>query len=91
MKAFFGVNYVMAINQLPMLPLYKDSVLFIESSGIQNVFRRDWLKVILSNLNFADNPHTDKGYKIGPVIEHLNESFCEACSNKSTKYWWAYD
>ena len=38
----------------------------------------------LQNLHFAGNPKqdkTDKGYKIRPIIDHLNESFQAVFSN----------
>ena len=85
MKAFLGVNYMMALNQLPKLSLYWDSDVFIGNTGIQNVFIRDRFKEILQNLHFADNIQSDqedKGYKIRPVIDHLNESFRQVYSDE---------
>ena len=40
---------------------------------------------ILQNLHFADNSkqdQIDKGYKICPIIDHLNKSFQESYSNE---------
>ena len=85
MKAFFGVNYMMALNQLPKLSLYWDSDVFIGNTGIQNVFIRERFKEILQNLHFADNTKSDKedkGYKIRPVIDHLNELFRQVYSDE---------
>ena len=46
--------------------------------GIQNIFMRARYQDVLQNLHFADNTtqnKKDKGYKIKPIIDHLNESF----------------
>ena len=39
---------------------------------------------ILQNLHFADNTYddkTDRGFKVRPVIDHLNKKFAEVLSN----------
>ena len=52
---------------------------------------------ILQNLHFADNTYnnkTDTGFKVRPVIDHLNKKFPEVLSNKKEQYidehkWWS--
>ena len=77
-KTFLGTNYVMGINQLPNISLYRDCDLFIGDSRIQNIFRRSRYQEILQTLHYADNSkqdQIDKGCKIHPIIDHLNKSF----------------
>ena len=54
------------------------------------VFRTQWFETvfceILQNLHFVDNrkdDKTDKVFKMGPVIEHLNSKLLEVLSNDS--------
>ena len=86
MKAFLGTNYIMALNQLPNISMYWDCDHFIGNNDIQNIFTEGRYKEILKNLQFADNSkqvQTNKGYKICPIINHLNKSFQESYSNES--------
>ena len=86
MKAFIGVNYVMAINQLSSIPMYWDH--FIGNVVIQNIFTRTRYQEVLQNLHFADNTKQDKtnnDYNITPIIYHLNELFQVVFSNKYGK------
>lgn len=72
-----GVSFIMAISQSPLLSLYWDSGLFIRNSGVQNFFTRVRFKSIIENLHLPDNIQSDKeekGFKIQPVTDHLNES-----------------
>ena len=85
MKAFLGTNYVMALNQLPNISMYWDCDHFIGNNDIQNIFTGGRYKEILKNLQFADNSkqvQTNKGYKICPIINHLNKSFQESYLNE---------
>ena len=85
MKVFLGTNYIMAVNQLPNISMYWDCDHFIGNNGIQNIFTRGRYQKIFQNLHFADNSkqdQTDKGYKIRPIIDHLNKSFQESYSNE---------
>ena len=85
MKAFIGVNYIMAVNKLPNISMYWNYEHFIGNTGIQNVFTRTRFQEILQNIHFADNSKndsSDKGYKIRPIIEHLNKSFQNSYSNE---------
>ena len=52
---------------------------------MQNIFLRTRYQEVLQSLHFVDNTKkdkTDKGYKIIPFINHLNESFKVVFSNK---------
>ena len=65
MKAFIDFIYIMAVNQLPSIPMYWDCGQFIGKIGIQNISRTRYQ--VLQNLNFADNTKqdkTDKDFKI---------------------------
>ena len=51
---------------------------------LENVMTRLRFESILRNLHFADNnsaDKTDRGYKMKPIIDHLNEAFQSALSN----------
>ena len=85
MKVLLGTNYIMAVNQLPNISMYWDCDHFIGNNGIQNIFTRGRYQKIFQNLHFADNSkqdQTDKGYKIRPIIDHLNKSFQESYLNE---------
>ena len=65
MKAFIGVNYIMAVNWLPSMPMYLDCDHFLGNVGIQNIFTRTRFQKDLGNRHFADNTKqgkTDKGF-----------------------------
>ena len=40
MKTLIGVNYTMALNQLPIISIYCDCIHFVGNVGIQNMFRK---------------------------------------------------
>ena len=85
MKAFIRVNYIMAVNKLPNISMCWNYEHFIGNTGIQNVFMRTRFQEILQNIHFADNSKndsSDKGYKIRPIIEHLNKSFQNSYSDE---------
>ena len=51
---------------------------FVVNGSIQNIFTRRRYQKVWQNLHFADNTkqnETGKCCKIGPIIDHLNESF----------------
>lgn len=84
-KAFLGINYFMGINHLPAISMYWDSDIFIGNTGIQNVSTRNRFQEILQNLHFTNNTSadtSDKGNKIRPIIDHLNDSFREIYSDE---------
>ena len=62
MKAFIGVNYIMAVNQLPNIPVYWNCNHFVGNVGIQNIFTRTRYEEVLQNLHFANNTKQDKTY-----------------------------
>ena len=60
----------------------------IGNNIIQNTIIRNRFCEILQNLHFADNMYddkTDRGFKVRPVIDHLNKRFAEVLSNKKEK------
>ena len=86
LKAFLGINFVMAINKLPTIAEYWRVDNLIGNDGIQNTMIRNRFCEILQNLHFADNrkdDKTDKAFKMRPVIDHLNSKFSEVLSNNS--------
>ena len=68
--AFIGVSYIIAVNQLQIIPMYWDCGHIVGSVGIE---LRTRCQEVLQKRQFADNK--DKGYNNGPIIDHLNESF----------------
>ena len=85
MKAFSGVNYITAVNQLQSIAVYRDCNYFVDNVDIQSIFTRTKYQEILLRLHFADNAKqdkTDKGYMTRPMIYHLNESPQAVFSNK---------
>ena len=85
LKAFLGINFVMAINKLPTIAEYWRVDNLIGNDGIQNTMFRNRCE-ILQNLHFADNrkdDKTDKAFKMRPVIDYLNSKFSEVLSNDS--------
>ena len=86
LKAFLGINFVMAINKLPTIAEYWKVDNMIGNDGIQNTIIQNRFCKILQNLHFADNRQddkTDKAFKLRPVIDHLNSKFFEVLSNDS--------
>ena len=80
MKAFIGINFVMAINKLPTIAEYWRVDNLIGNDSIQNRMIRNRFCEILQNLPSVDNrkdDKTDKAFKIRPVIDHLNSKFSE--------------
>ena len=78
MKAFLGINFVMAINKLPTIAEYWRVDNLIGNDGIQNTMIRNRFCEILQNLHFADsrkNDKTNKAFKMRPVVDHLNSKF----------------
>ena len=75
----------MAINRLLSIPMYCDCDHFEGNVGIQNIFTRTRYQEVLQKFHFAKNTKqnkTDKGYKIKPIIYHLNELFQTVFSNE---------
>ena len=86
LKAFLGINFVIAINKLPMIAEYWGVENLIGNDGIQNTMTQNYFCEILQNLHFADNrkdDKTDKAFKMRPVIDYLNSKFSEVLSNDS--------
>ena len=83
-RAFLGVNFMMAICKLPNTKCFWDADEYIGNEGIRNVLTRTRFLEILQNLHFADNntsDTSDKGYKLRTVINHLNKAFQAAMSD----------
>ena len=86
LKAFLGINFVMAINKLPTIAEYWRVDNLIGNDGIQDTMIGKRFCEILQNLHFADNrkdDKTDKAFKMRLVIDHPNSKFCEVLSNDS--------
>ena len=67
-----------AVDKLPSEPMNRGYDHFVVNGSIQNIFTRRRYQKVWENLHFADNTkqnETGKCYKIGPIIDHLNESF----------------
>ena len=72
LKAFLGIDLVMAINKLPTIAEYWKVYNLISNDGIQKTMIRNRFSEIPQNLNFTDNrkdDKTDKAFKIRPVID----------------------
>ena len=86
LKAFLGINPVMAINELPTVAEYWRVNNLIGNDSIQNTMIRNRFYEILQNLHFVNNrkdDKTDKAFKMRPVIDQLNSKFSEVLSNDS--------
>ena len=55
LKAFLGINFLIAINKLPTIAEYWRVENLIGNDGIQNTMTRNYFCEILQNLHFADN------------------------------------
>lgn len=85
-RAFLGINYIMAINRLPTIEHYWSVDSFIGNAAIRDVMTRNRFKDILRNLHFSNNQTadlTDKANKVRQVMNHLNKAFAAAMSNSS--------
>ena len=85
LKAFLGINYIMAIHKLITIAEYWRVDNYFGNNVIQNTIIRNRFCEILQNLHFAGNMYddkTDKGFKVRPVIDHLNKKFAEVLSNE---------
>ena len=74
MKAFIGVNYIMAAKQVSNTAMCWDCDHFVGNVGIQNISARTKYQEVLQNLHFANSTKqgkTYKKYKVRPVIDHL--------------------
>ena len=86
LKAFLGINFVMAINTLPTIPEYWRVDNLIGNDRIQNTIIQNHFCEIFQNLHFADNRKDDKTgntFKLRPMIDRLNLRFSEVLSNDS--------
>ena len=78
LKAFLGINFVMAINKLSTIAEYWRIDNLIGNDGIHNTMIRNRFCKILQNVHSADNrkdDKTEKAFKMRPVIYHLNLTF----------------
>ena len=83
-RAFLGVNFMMAICKLSNIKCYWHADEYIGNEGIRKVLTKTRFLEILQNLHFADNntsDTSDKGYKLRTVINHLNKAFHGAMSD----------
>ena len=85
LKTFTGVNYIMPVNPLPSMPMSQDCGNFAGNVGIPDTLTRTRYQEVLQQIHFANNTKldkNDKGYKIRPIISHLNELFQAVISNQ---------
>ena len=68
MKAFLGINFMMAINKLPQINYYWDADSYVANDGIKSTMARTQFREMLRNLHFADNSKDDKTDKVGKDI-----------------------
>ena len=88
LKAFLGINYIMAINNLPTVAEYWRVDNLIENNVIQNTMIRNRFCEILQHLHFGNNTYdgkTDRDFKVRPAIGHLNKKFAKVLSNDKKK------
>ena len=86
LKAFFGINFIMAISKLPTNAEYWRVDNLIGNDIIQNTMIQNRFYKIFQNLYFRDSrkdDKTDKAFKTRPVIDNLNSKFSEVLSNDS--------
>ena len=82
LKAFSGINFDMAINQIATIVVYWKVDQFIGNGGIQNTMFRNHFFKIFQNLHFPENRKDNKIEKVFQ-IDHLNSKFPEVLSNDS--------
>ena len=82
LKAFSGINFDMAINQIATIVVYWKVDQFIGNGGIQNTMFRNHFFKIFQNLHFPENRKDNKTEKVFQ-IDHLNSKFPEVLSNDS--------
>lgn len=85
LKTFTGLNYIMPVNPLPSMPMSQDFGHFAGNVGIPDILTRTRYQEVLQQLHFGNNTKLDKnnkGYKIRPIINHLNELFQAVISNQ---------
>ena len=78
MSAFFGLNILMGINQLPKISLYWNSDLFLGNAGFKTTIplKRFWISNRYFHISdpWQENP-MDKLAKIRPLISKLKNAF----------------
>jgi hypothetical protein len=82
-KAFIGVNIIMAIHKKPAVYLYWSSDPFLGNPGIQAVFSRDRFEALTRYMHLNDSslsqprghPHYDPLYRIRPLLQLCTHNF----------------
>lgn len=77
MKAFFGLNIIMGINQLPRIDIYWSENPFVGNEGFKKCMARTRFEKLLQYLHINDNqaqapagsPNYDRLHKIRPLID----------------------
>ena len=85
METCIGVNYIMAVNQLPRIQIYWDHDNFVGYIGIQNIFTRTRYQILkaFTLLRRQNKTKQIKAIKLDQsLIDHLNESFQAVFSNE---------
>lgn len=80
-KAYMGIIIRMSLVKLPSTRLYWSTDPTFHQAQIAGVMPRNRFEEITANLHFCDNSKadvTDRGYKIRPIIEHINKAMPDA-------------
>lgn len=83
MKAFFGLNIIMGINQLPRIDMYWSENPFVGNEGFKKCMTRTRFEKLLQYLHINDNqaqapagsPNYDRLHKIRPLIDMTRGNF----------------
>uniref|UniRef100_A0A8W8HZR8 PiggyBac transposable element-derived protein domain-containing protein n=1 Tax=Magallana gigas TaxID=29159 RepID=A0A8W8HZR8_MAGGI len=83
MKAFFGLNIIMGINQLPRIDMYWSENPFVGNEGFKKCMTRTRFEKLLQYLHINDNqaqapagsPSYDRLHKIRPLIDMTRGNF----------------
>ena len=78
----------MAISRLSSIAEYWRVDNLIGNNVFQNTIIQNRFCEILQNLHFADNTYddkTDRGFKVRPVIDHLNKKSAEVLKTIRSK------
>lgn len=82
--ALLGMNFIIAVNELPCIEECFSTDWFLGNKAIQNVMTKTRFQGILQNLHFTDNQKNDKSdidLKFPPVMKHFNATFTSFLGN----------
>ena len=81
-RAFLGMNYIMAVNKLPNIEHYWSVDKLIGNPAIRDITTQARFIDTLRNLHFSNNETsdlTDKGNKVHPVMNHSTRYLQQQC------------